>query len=239
MKLSQKEHDGLTILERARSDPKVRALLADGFFDLVLSDSPEPPDDPVGRLSFSVPAREFARGNDGSLYLLLPDGSVGFWSTDGSAGRIAESMEDFFTLLISCGDWQAFALRPAGADETWFREEDRLEHFAVQQMQQVREGAASLRINLEAQQETLSRALGVPLCSGLSAVLRRFYEAALREPRFTGTFREEDGSLTPLPGLIGELCSDDTPHPLPDKSGEPAPAECVALADRYGLTPKP
>ncbi len=228
----------MTILERARHNQDVRTLLAEGL-DLNLLDSLEQPDDVNGRLIWSMPAQTFALTGDGSQYLLLPDGSVAFWSTDGNAGRLAENMEEFFTLAVNCGDWQYFTVRPAGADETWFLDSERLNNFANERMQWSRECLQSIHIDLNAMQRNLSCTLGVPLYPKLGTVLSRFYEATLREPRFTAAYREDDGSLTRSPGLLIELydSANTPPTPLPSLDREPTATELSALAEKYGLIP--
>ena len=228
----------MTILERARNDQTIRMLLAEEF-DLDLLDALEQPDNLNGRLTWSMPGQTFALGGDGSQYLLLDDGTIGFWSTDGNVGRLAENMEEFFTLAVNCGDWQYFTVRPAGADETWFLDAERLNNFANERMQRSRECLQSIHIDLNARQRNLSDALGVPLYPKLGTVLCNFYEATLREPRFTATYREDDDSLTHAPGLLSELCDGaNTPvAPVSILHREPNAVERADLAEKYGLIP--
>ena len=52
------------------------------------------------------PARQaFARDGSGGEYHLLEDGSIGYYSSEGEAGRLAESMDDLFSLLVNCICW--------------------------------------------------------------------------------------------------------------------------------------
>ena len=47
----------------------------------------------------------FARDGSGGEYHLLEDGSIGYYSSEGEAGRLAESMDDLFSLIVSCICW--------------------------------------------------------------------------------------------------------------------------------------
>ena len=49
-----------------------------------------------------MPGMAFARDGSGGEYQLSEDGSIGYYSSDGEAGRLAESMDDLFSLLVSC-----------------------------------------------------------------------------------------------------------------------------------------
>ena len=42
----------------------------------------------------------FAVDGAGGEYHLLEDGSIGYWSSEGAAGRLAESMDDLFHLIV-------------------------------------------------------------------------------------------------------------------------------------------
>ena len=189
-----------------------------------------------GRLSWSVPGRLFALGADGSQYLLLEDGSIGVWSSDGTAGRLAETFGDFLTFLVNCVDWQAFAIRPAGAADDWFQDPDLLHSVTEERKKLVWDG---MNADFAAVQTWVSRELELPLCPELEPLLFRFYTVTLRRPQFTAFYREDDGSLTCAPGLISELYSgfplsrDRAPF---DREG-PTEAEKADLAEKYGLLP--
>ena len=46
---------------------------------------------------FQCPAWRFARDGSGGEYHLLEDGSIGYYSSEGEAGRLAESMDALFS----------------------------------------------------------------------------------------------------------------------------------------------
>ena len=64
----------------------------DSLFDFFLLDELSPRDDAEGRCTFSLPGMTFARDGSGGEYHLLEDGSIGYYSSEGEAGRLAESI---------------------------------------------------------------------------------------------------------------------------------------------------
>ena len=53
-----------------------------------------------GRCTFSLPGKAFARDGAGGEYHQLEDGSIGYMSSEGECGRIAESVDDLIHLLV-------------------------------------------------------------------------------------------------------------------------------------------
>ena len=64
----------------------------DSLFDFFLLDELFPRNDAEGRCTFSLPGMAFARDGSGGEYHLLEDGSIGYYSSEGEAGRLAESI---------------------------------------------------------------------------------------------------------------------------------------------------
>ena len=50
----------------------------------------------------------FAVDGAGGEYHLLEDGSIGYWSSEGAAGRLAESMDDLFHLIVFSICWHDY-----------------------------------------------------------------------------------------------------------------------------------
>ena len=86
-------------LDILRNDAKL-AEDFDTLFDFRLLDALEERDTAEGRCTFSVPGMAFAVDGAGGEYHLLEDGSIGYWSSEGAASRLAESMDDLFHLII-------------------------------------------------------------------------------------------------------------------------------------------
>jgi len=100
-KLEEIAMDYLKIL---RENPNL-AEEFDSLFDFFLLDELSPRDEADGRATFTLPGMAFARDGSGGEYHLLEDGSIGYYSSEGETGRLAESMDDLFSLLVSCICW--------------------------------------------------------------------------------------------------------------------------------------
>ena len=61
----------------------------DSLFDFFLLDELSPRDEADGRATFTLPGMTFARDGSGGEYHLLEDGSIGYYSSEGEAGRLA------------------------------------------------------------------------------------------------------------------------------------------------------
>lgn len=53
---------------------------------------------------YSIPCKAFAQDGSGGEFVFLDDGSIGFISSEGEVGRIAEKLEDLLTFLIHAGN---------------------------------------------------------------------------------------------------------------------------------------
>ena len=77
----------------------------DMLFDFCLLDGLEERDTAEGRCTFSLPGKAFARDGAGGEYHQLEDGSIGYMSSEGECGRIAESVDDLIHLFVYSICW--------------------------------------------------------------------------------------------------------------------------------------
>ena len=164
----------------------------DSLFDFFLLDALSPREDADGRVTFSLPGMAFARDGSGGEYHLLEDGSIGYYSSEGETGRLAESMDDLFSLLVSCICWHDCC------DTKQYVDSKTLEEYGQRQRNRNLEDMdrGSLR--------RVSDALGIPTGEALAPVLERFRKATQRQPLYQCIFHEDDGSLTKSYGLMFE-----------------------------------
>ena len=66
----------------------------DALFDFFLLDEPTERDEIEEKCTFSMEGVAFARDGAGGEYHQLEDGSIGYMSSEGECGRIAESRDD-------------------------------------------------------------------------------------------------------------------------------------------------
>ena len=174
---------------------EIMDLLQDNF-DVELLEEHEEPENEDGHLTYSIPGKTFARDGSGGEYILLDDGTVGYWGTEGQCGRLAESLKDCFTLIVNCPWWMDVANACHYGEP--FESEEALQEL----IDELREEYSDIEPEM---QEEAAEALEVELEEDLPALLRRFYESATREPRLFTRYQEDDGSITESSGTLLEL----------------------------------
>ena len=116
-----------------------------------------------------------------------------YYSSEGEAGRLAESMDDLFSLIVSCICWHDCC------DAKEYADSKILEEYGQRQR----------NINLEDMDmdswRRVADALGIPTDEPLAPVLERFRKATQRQPLYQCMFHEDDGSLTESYGLMLSL----------------------------------
>lgn len=146
------------------------------------------PEDEFGRLTYSIPGKTFARTGSGSEYILLEDGSVGFWGSEGECGRIADNLDDFFEFMVNCPYWMDYL------EEDEYQDREGLGEFAKEIFEEHAENAQDIDFNLPEAQKELADRLGMERKEDVADILMRFYHCTEREPRFISTYTENDGS---------------------------------------------
>ena len=174
---------------------EIMDMLRDSF-DVELLQEHEEPETEDGHLTYSIPGKTFARDGSGGEYILLDDGTVGYWGTEGQCGRLAESLSDCFTLIVNCPWWMDVANACHYGDP--FESEETHQEL----IDELREEYDDLEPEM---QEEAAEALEVELEEDLAALLRRFRDCAIREPRLVTRYQEDDGSITESSGSLLEL----------------------------------
>ncbi len=135
------------------------------------------------------PLPEMAPAENTTCWKMAP---LDITAAKGGAGRLAESMDDLFSLLVSCICWHDCC------DTKQYVDSKTLEEYGQRQRNTNLEDmdVDSLR--------WVSDALGIPTGEPLAPVLERFRKATQREPLYQCVFHEDDGSLTESYGLMFE-----------------------------------
>ena len=176
-------------LDILRNDSKL-AEDFDTLFDFRLLDALEERDTAEGRCTFSVPGMAFAVDGAGGEYHLLEDGSIGYWSSEGTAGRLAESMDDLFHLIVFSICWHDYC------DSSKYSDAATLEEYGQNKQSHI------ISYSPMELWEPIVKALHMPIDMKLSPVLQKFYDAAHREPVYACYFHEDDGSVTESENLF-------------------------------------
>lgn len=146
------------------------------------------PQDEDGHLTYNMPGKTFARAGSGSEYILLEDGSTGYWGSEGECGRIAENLKEFFELMINCPYWTDYLC------EEEYQDPEELRAFAEEVFEELVQNTQEDAFDLRKARQELADSLGIEIKTDASGTLMRFYRCAKREPRFIQTYTEHDGS---------------------------------------------
>ena len=69
-------------IKMLREDSNLSDLLCD-VCDIELLPEFKTPEDESGHLTYNISGKTFAKEGNGSEYILLEDGSIGFWGSEG------------------------------------------------------------------------------------------------------------------------------------------------------------
>ena len=184
-------------IKMLREDYNLLVLLCN-VCDVEVLPELRPPEDQFGHLHYSIPGKTFAEAGSGSEYLLLEDGTVGVWGSEGEGGRIADNLKEFFEFVIRCPYWMDY-LR-----EEEYQDRERLAQFAKKNFENLCKSMKNISPEFDlpsAQRELLTR-LGLDAETDVVDILMRFYHCTKREPRFISTYTEDDSSTFSSTGSL-------------------------------------
>ena len=170
------------------------AVLRD-HFDMEILEDFDDPENEDGHLTYSILGKTFARDGSGGEFILLKDGTVGYWGSEGQCGRMAEWLGDFFSLIVNCPWWTDVVNACRFGDP--FASDEALQELIDGLQEEYSHIGPELR-------EQAAEALCVELEEDLVSLLRKFYDCATREPRLVTTYREDDGSTHDSSGSLLE-----------------------------------
>lgn len=174
----------MDFIKMLRKDNDLSDLLYD-VCDVEILPEFKTPEDERGHITYNISGKTFARDGSGSEYILLEDGSIGFWGSEGECGRIADNLQDFFEFMINCPYWQDYL------DEHEYENRDVLGEFAKRVYE---EYINSCDFDVPEAQQELTDRLEIEKKADVVDILMRFYHCTRREPRFVSTYTENDGS---------------------------------------------
>ncbi|WP_313131607.1 hypothetical protein [Anaerocolumna sp.] len=188
----------MDIIKKLQEDSDLAEILSD-ICDVNILPEFISPQDEDKHLTYNINGKTFAKEGSGSEYILLEDGSVGFWGSEGEGGRIADTLYDFFILMVNCPFWREYVCSEPYQDMLNLRE------FAKELYEEHIEMAQEdIEIDLCEEQQKLADGLGITLDEDVSNILMKFYHCANRQPRLIATFTEADGSKHSNSGSLFE-----------------------------------
>lgn len=195
----------ITELLAVRNDEALANILC-RVFDVELFPELSEPENDNGHMAYSIPGKSFAAVGDGSEYILLDDGSVGFWGSEGQCGRIADSLDDFLELVVNCPCWED-VINLSGWYAQWhrvdFADEDSVRVY-LRLLEEKNRLFSEREPELSEGRAAVSARLGVTLCGDVSPLVVKLWHCANREPRLVCTYTEDDGTQNESSGSLFE-----------------------------------
>ena len=166
--------------------------------DIGLYSQLQKPDDMDGKITWNIDGKAFGVDGSGGEFILLSDGTIGFNSSEGETGRIAENIKELFSLLVNCPCFFDFLMPDIYKDKIL------LKKYAGKIEKEYREDFNKMtEHDWDEIKSEIASELDFPVDDNIAEnTLIKFFEAATREPQYQSTYHEEDGSLTLSESLI-------------------------------------
>ena len=155
-------------------------------------------DDMDGQITWNIDGKAFGVDGSGGEFILLSDGTIGFSSSEGETGRIAENIKELFSLLVNCPCFFDFLMPDIYKDKIL------LKKYADKIEKEYREEFSDINdYDWDKLKREIASELDLPVDDNIAEnTLVKFYKVATREPQYQSTYHEDDGSLTLSEPLI-------------------------------------
>lgn len=129
---------------------------------------------------YSMPYEIFAQDGSGGEFVFLNDGSIGFISSEGEVGRIAENLEGLMTFLLHAGNIFDFNCR------FLYQNQSLLKKYCDGYMLKIRESYKTENKDWDRIRLDLAKELSLTFePDKLADLAMNFYQAATRTPSFS------------------------------------------------------
>lgn len=157
-----------------------------------------------GHITWNIEGKAFASDASGGEFVLLSNGTIGFNSSEGETGRIAENMKELLSLLVNCPCFFDFLMPDLYKDKIL------LKKYADKIEKQYREEFNDMnKYDWDTIKNEIAKELDFPIDNNIAEnALMKFYKVATREPQYQATYHEDDGSLTLSEPLISRPMGD-------------------------------
>ena len=172
--------------------------------DIELYPQLQKPDDMNGQITWNIDGKAFGVDGSGGEFILLSDGTIGFSSSEGETGRIAENIKELFSLLVNCPCFFDFLMPDIYKDKIL------LKKYADKIEKEYREEFSDITdYDWDKLKREIASELDLPVDDNIAEnTLVKFYKVATREPQYQSTYHEDDGSLTLSEPLISRPMGD-------------------------------
>lgn len=154
--------------------------------------------DEDGHITWNIEGKAFGADGSGGEFVLLSDGTIGFNSSEGETGRIAENMKELFSLLVNCPCFFDFLMPDIYADKALLKKyADKIEKEYREEFNDITD------YDWDEIKREIAKELDFSVDNNIAEnTLMKFYETATRELQYQATYHEDDGSLTLSEPLI-------------------------------------
>ena len=129
---------------------------------------------------YSIPCEAFAQDGSGGEFVFLNDGSIGFISSEGEVGRVAENLEGLMTFLLHAGNIFDFNCR------FLYQNQSLLKKYCDGYMLKIRESYKTENKDWDRIRLDLAKELSLTFePDKLADLAMNFYQAATRTPSFS------------------------------------------------------
>lgn len=168
------------ILEKIRNDTDLQDKIY-YLCDFQIYDNFQTVGDLDGYIKYSMNGKSFAEMGDGSEYVLLEDNSIGILGSESQIGRIAESLEELFSLLINCPCFYDFLFK-----ELYLKENINLLRKLLNITEEsYRKDFSQDNLDYDALKLEISKKLNIPIdLDSATNTMQKFYHSIMREPKY-------------------------------------------------------
>ena len=172
--------------------------------DIELYPQLQKPDDMDGQITWNIDGKVFGVDASGGEFVLLSDGTIGFNSSEGETGRIAENIKELFFLLVNCPCFFDFLMPDIYKDKILLKKYvDKIEKEYREEFSDITD------YDWDKLKREIASELDLPVDDNIAEnTLVKFYKVATREPQYQSTYHEDDGSLTLSEPLISRPMGD-------------------------------
>ena len=129
---------------------------------------------------YSIPCEAFAQDGIGGEFVFLNDGSIGFISSEGEVGRVAENLEGLMTFLLHAGNIFDFNCR------FLYQNQSLLKKYCAGYMLKIRESYKTEYKDWDNIRLNLAKELSLTFePDKLADLAMNFYQSAARTPSFS------------------------------------------------------
>ena len=129
---------------------------------------------------YSIPYEVFAQDGSGGEFVFLNDGSIGFISSEGDVGRIAENLEELLTFLLHAGNIFDFNCKLI------YQNQSLLKRYCEGYILAIRESYKTDNKDWDRIRSDLAKELSLPFePEKLADLAMNFYQSATRTPSFS------------------------------------------------------